>query len=81
MQHQEEASEEEIFQPRVTNLQKEHSESSPALRSTLEHIVQQLDILTQVSSAERFTEKVLFSKVCNSEYVKALSDRAKMTNF
>lgn len=48
-QHQEEAGEAEHLEPGVTDLQEENSGTSPALRSTLEHIVQQLDILTQVS--------------------------------
>lgn len=47
--HREEAVEEEDLDPGVTDLQ-ERFRTSPALRSTLEHIVQQLDILTQVRS-------------------------------
>lgn len=49
--HQAESGEEDNLVPGVTDLQEEHSRTSPVLRSTLEHIVQQLDILTQVSSA------------------------------
>ncbi|MCJ8734471.1 hypothetical protein PDJAM_G00235740 [Pangasius djambal] len=55
--HQEEAGEEENLGPGVTDLQDERSGTSPALRSTLEHIVQQLDILTQTVAVleERLT--------------------------
>lgn len=48
---QQQQAEEENLVPGVTGLQEERTRSSPVLRSTLEHIVQQLDVLTQVSSA------------------------------
>ncbi|KAK3535976.1 hypothetical protein QTP70_022850 [Hemibagrus guttatus] len=56
-QHREEAVEEEDLDPGVSDLQEERSGTSPALRSTLEHIVQQLDILTQTVAVleERLT--------------------------
>ncbi|GAA6089305.1 POC1 centriolar protein homolog B isoform X1 [Tachysurus ichikawai] len=55
--HREEAVEEDNLEPRLTDLQEERSVTSPALRNTLEHIVQQLDILTQTVAVleERLT--------------------------